>query len=55
MLFSILIGIGYYASFHSSMWQETIGKQLIKIKVTTMEGRMSIIYEKKTSVLGLNS
>lgn len=39
MLFSILIGIAYYASFHSSKWQATIGKKLLKIKVTTMDGR----------------
>ena len=39
MLFSLLIGVVYYASFQSSKWQATIGKKLLKIKVTTMEGR----------------
>ena len=39
MLFSLLLGIAYYASFQSSKWQATVGKKLLKIKVTTMEGR----------------
>ena len=39
MLFSLLLGIAYYASLQSSKWQATIGKKLLKIKVTTMEGR----------------
>lgn len=39
MLITILIGIAYYATLQSSKWQATIGKRLMKIKVTTMDGR----------------
>ena len=39
MLFSLLLGITYYASLQSSKWQATVGKKILKIKVTTMEGR----------------
>lgn len=39
MLFSLILGIIYYASLHSSKWQATIGKKIVKIKVTTLEGR----------------
>lgn len=39
MLITILIGIAYYATLQSSKWQATIGKRLMKIKVTTLDGR----------------
>lgn len=39
MVITIIIGIAYYAGLQSSKWQATIGKRMIKIKVTTMDGR----------------
>ncbi|MBD3106917.1 RDD family protein [Bacillus sp. AGMB 02131] len=39
MLITIIIGIAYYAGLQSSKWQATIGKRMMKIKVTTMDGR----------------
>ena len=39
MIFSLLLGIAYYATLQSSKWQATVGKKILKIKVTTMEGR----------------
>lgn len=37
-LISIVIPIFYYAGMHSSKWQATIGKKLLRLKVTDMEG-----------------
>lgn len=38
MVVTLLIGNLYYAILHSSKWQATVGKKLVGIKVTNLEG-----------------
>lgn len=38
MLITLLISTAYYAIFQSSKWQATVGKKLLHIKVTTLNG-----------------
>jgi uncharacterized RDD family membrane protein YckC len=38
ILISIIVPIFYYAGMHASKWQATIGKKLLKLKVTDLQG-----------------
>jgi len=38
MVISIIVPVGYYAGLHSSKWQATVGKKLLGLKVTDIQG-----------------
>jgi uncharacterized RDD family membrane protein YckC len=38
LLVSIIVPIFYYAGMHASKWQATVGKKLLKLKVTDLQG-----------------
>jgi uncharacterized RDD family membrane protein YckC len=38
MVLGIIISVAYFAGMHASIWQATIGKKLLKLKVTDLHG-----------------
>jgi uncharacterized RDD family membrane protein YckC len=38
LLVSLIVPIFYYAGMHASKWQATVGKKLLKLKVTDLQG-----------------
>lgn len=49
----ILVSVGYYAGLHASRWQATIGKKLLGLKVTTIQGERISFWRAVGRFLGM--